>query len=87
MYYIYHIYNRKIGCTIRPKQRIEVEQSCNPNQYEILEIHNDINIASNRERELQIKYNKLYGYSIDKHLYSVVINGVNCRKAFDDLFL
>lgn len=62
MYYIYHIPGKKIGCTKNPKRRLSEQ---NTNVYEILEIHNDIDIASNRERELQNQY----GYKLDKILY------------------
>jgi hypothetical protein len=62
MYYIYHIPNVKIGCTKNPSNRIKQQTS---NDYEILETHTDIHIASQREIELQ----KQYGYSIDKSTY------------------
>jgi hypothetical protein len=70
MYYIYHIpnYTRKsgkigkIGCTETPKERVEKQGYTN---YEILETHTDIMVASNREIELQ----KQYGYTVDKIPY------------------
>jgi membrane protease subunit (stomatin/prohibitin family) len=49
-YYIYHIPGVKIGCTYNIKQRIMNYK--HPN-YEILETHIDIFIASDREQELQ----------------------------------
>lgn len=58
MYYIYHISGVKIGCTKNLKSRIRVQGFT---EYEILEEHSDINIASDRERQLQRKY----GYQID----------------------
>lgn len=58
MYYIYHIKGVKIGCTKQIRRRMR-EQGFN--QYEILEKHNDIHLASKREIELQ----KQYGYNVD----------------------
>lgn len=58
-YYIYHIPGVKIGCTDNVKQRVVKHQLYN--QYEILETHSDIYIASDREIELQ----KQYGYKVD----------------------
>ena len=62
MYYIYHIIGEKIGCTKNPNNRIKQQTS---NNYEILETHTDIDIASKREIELQ----KQYGYPTDKSTY------------------
>jgi hypothetical protein len=59
MYYIYHIPGVKIGCTKNLKSRIRNQGFT---EYEVLEEHYDINIASDRERELQ----RNYGYDIDK---------------------
>jgi hypothetical protein len=61
-YYIYHIKGVKIGCTINPKVRVS-EQGYT--DYEILETHTDIMVASKREIELQ----KEYAYKVDKVLY------------------
>ena len=58
MYYVYHIPGVKIGCSTTPKRRA---QSKGYSDYEILETHTDINIASQRELELQKEYN----YPID----------------------
>ncbi len=58
MYYIYHIPGVKIGCTKNPNNRIKQQTH---SESEILEIYEDINIASKRERELQ----KEYGYKVD----------------------
>jgi hypothetical protein len=68
MYYIYHIPGVKIGCTKNPKNRLRQQKAVN---YEILETHNDIYIASNRELELQ----KEYGYPIDTTNYMNSIKG------------
>ena len=58
MYYIYHIPGVKIGCTQNLKRRMKEHKYPN---YEVLETHIDIEIASERERQLQ----KQYGYKID----------------------
>lgn len=67
MYYIYHIEGIKIGCTKQPEIRVK-EQGYK--EFEILETHSDIKIASKRERELQ----KEYGYRVDNINYSQTIN-------------
>ena len=56
MYYIYHIPGVKIGCTKHIQKRIKQQGFT---EFEILETHTDIDIASDREIELQ----KQYGYS------------------------
>lgn len=61
-YTIYHIPGIKIGCSKRVEKRIK-EQGYN--NFEILEVHTDIKIASQREHQLQ----KQYGYRIDKGYY------------------
>jgi hypothetical protein len=62
MYYIYHIPGVKIGCTLEPDKRIKAQGFTD---YEILEHHYDVYIASEREIELQ----KKYGYKVDKIPY------------------
>lgn len=62
MFYIYHIPGVKIGCTQNYPQRC-IDQGFD--NYELLETHNDIEVASDRELELQ----EQYGYSIDRHRY------------------
>lgn len=56
MYYIYHIPGIKIGCTSNLKNRMRQQGFT---EYEVLETHTDIDIASDREIELQTQY----GYS------------------------
>lgn len=63
MYYIYHIPGVKIGCTTNVKRRVNKQGY---SEYQILETHTDIHIASQREIELQ----KQYGYKVDNTLYS-----------------
>ena len=62
MYYIYHIPGVKIGCTTRPKSRVSQQGY---SSYEILETHDCIDRASERELELQ----KEYGYKVDTTPY------------------
>lgn len=58
MYQIYHIKGVKIGCTTKPPKRVKEQGFI---EYEVLEIHEDVYIASDREIELQ----KEYGYPVD----------------------
>jgi hypothetical protein len=62
MYYIYHIKGVKIGCSKNPQSRTRQQGAT---EYEILESHSDIHIASQRELELQ----KEYGYRVDNTTY------------------
>jgi len=62
MYYIYHIPKIKIGCTDNVEERTAAQKFHN---YEVLEEHIDIYIASDREIALQ----KQYGLPIDKIPY------------------
>jgi len=79
MYYIYHIPSVKIGCSTNPKTRVKRQGYT---QYEILETHTDIYIASDREIELQ----KKYGYKLDtkpyyKTIKTVSMGGKACIKS------
>jgi len=65
-YYIYHIEGIKIGCSINPKQRVKRQGY---SKFEILEEHYDIDMASFREKQLQIAY----GYKIDNKSYKNVL--------------
>ena len=65
-YYIYHIPGIKIGCTAHLETRMNRQQFTN---WEILEIHEDIYVASDREIELQ----KEYGYPVDAKPYWKVV--------------
>ena len=66
MYYIYHIPGKKIGVTCNLNNRVTVQQGYKPDEYEVLETHEDIDLVSIRERELQ----KKYGYKVDLKPYS-----------------
>ena len=63
MFYIYHIIGKKIGCSTNPNRRVKLQKET---EFEILEIHSDIDVASKREIELQIQY----GYNVDSVPYS-----------------
>jgi hypothetical protein len=52
-YYIYHVPGVKIGCSTEPNYRVKRQGY---DKYEILETHTDIDIASQREIELQNQY-------------------------------
>ena len=65
-YCIYHIPGVKIGVTNNVYDRVEKQQGYRDNEYEILEMSDDIDYVSRKERELQIKY----GYPVDEKLYS-----------------
>lgn len=67
MYYIYHIIGKKIGCSKNPERRVKQQGYT---QFEILEQYEDINIASERELELQ----KQYGYKVDNTFYKQTIS-------------
>ena len=64
-YCLYHIPGKKIGVSKDPKYRVEIQQGYGPDEYDILEMSDDIDYISDREIELQ----KLYGYRVDETLY------------------
>lgn len=61
-YTIYHIPGIKIGCSSEPENRVSKQGFTD---YEVLEVHEDIYVASDREIELQ----KQYGYRVDNIPY------------------
>jgi len=61
MYTIYHIEGVKIGCSKNPKHRVKVQGY---SAFQVLEVHEDIQIASKREIELQVEY----GYGRDSNV-------------------
>ena len=67
MYTIYHIPGRKIGCTNNLERRMK--QYPSDYEFEIIETHTDIEIASDREIELQNEY----GYPQDPMRYAETI--------------
>jgi len=66
MYYLYHIPEKKIGVTRDLENRVEKQQGYEEDEYEVLEMSNDIDFISNRELELQ----KEYGYRVDDVPYN-----------------
>ena len=66
MYYLYHIPEKKIGVTRDLENRVEKQQGYEEDEYEVLEMSDDIDFISNRELELQ----KEYGYRIDDVPYN-----------------
>ena len=65
-YAIYHIPGVKIGVTNNVKHRVEQQQGYNENEYEILEMSDDINYISKKELYLQ----QLHGYKLDEKPYN-----------------
>ena len=70
MYYIYHIFGKKIGVTRNLNKRVTIAQGYQPGEYEVLESSDDIDYISARELELQ----SIYGYKIDRKLYKQLFN-------------
>jgi len=66
MYYLYHIPGEKIGVTTNLEDRVERQQGCYPEEYEVIMSTTDIDLISEKERQLQ----KFYGYKVDMKLYS-----------------
>lgn len=77
-YYIYHIDGIKIGCSTNAEKRVKKQGYTD---YTILETHTDIEVASNREIELQ----KEYGYKVDNIPYSISIQHFDKAKSKIDL--
>ena len=65
MYYIYHIFGKKIGVTRNLNNRVTGQQGYKEDEYEVLETSNDIDYVSERELELQ----SIYGYKVDRQSY------------------
>ena len=66
MYYLYHIPGEKIGVTTNLEDRVERQQGCYPHEYEVIMSTTDIDLISEKERQLQ----KSFGYKVDEKLYS-----------------
>jgi len=65
-YYIYHIPGKKIGVTCDLYNRVTEQQGYEPYEFEILTESEDIDFASDMERQLQ----KEYGYKVDETPYN-----------------
>ena len=70
MYAIYHVPGVKIGVTNNIKHRVEEQQGYDVDEYEILEMSEDIDYISKRELYLQERY----GYKVDRQLYKDLFN-------------
>ena len=66
MYYLYHIPGEKIGVTTNLEDRVERQQGYYPEEYEVIMSTTDIDLISEKERQLQ----KALGYRVDMKLYS-----------------
>ena len=66
MYYLYHIPGVKIGVTTNLEDRVERQQGYYPDEYEVIMSTTDIDLVSEKERQLQ----KALGYRVDMKLYS-----------------
>ena len=64
-YCIYHIPGKKIGVTNNLEERVTRQQGYTEDEYEILDMSDDICYISHREIELQ----KQFGYRVDHKLY------------------
>ena len=64
-YCIYHIPGKKIGVTNNLEDRVTRQQGYTEDEYEILDMSDDISYISHREIELQ----KQFGYRVDHKLY------------------
>ncbi len=66
MYYLYHVPGVKIGVTTNLEDRVERQQGYYPEEYEVIMSTTDIDLVSEKERQLQ----KALGYRVDMKLYS-----------------
>ena len=64
-YKIYHIKGKKVGCTTDLQKRVEFEQGCTREDYDVLFETDDIEEASRAELQLQ----KDMGYKVDETPY------------------
>ena len=76
MYYIYHVFGKKIGVTRNLNNRITVQQGYQPSEYEVLDSSDDIDYISAKEAELQL----LYGYKIDRDSYKELMNKIKFKQ-------
>ncbi len=66
MYYLYHVPGVKIGVTTNLEDSVERQQGYYPEEYEVIMSTTDIDLVSEKERQLQ----KALGYRVDMKLYS-----------------
>ncbi len=72
MYYLYHVPGVKIGVTTDLEDRIERQQGYYSDEYEVIMSTTDIDLVSEKERQLQ----KALGYRVDMKPY----NKLKCNK-------
>ena len=72
MYYLYHVPGVKIGVTTNLEDRVERQQGYYPDEYEVIMSTTDIDLVSEKERQLQ----KALGYRVDMKPY----NKLKCNK-------
>lgn len=73
MYYLYHIPGKKIGVTTDLEERVEHQQGYYPEEYEVIMSTTDIDLISEKERQLQ----KALGYRVDRKLYKDLYKPIN----------
>jgi len=71
-YYLYHIPGVKIGVTTNLEDRVERQQGYYPEEYYVIMSTKDIDLVSEKERQLQ----KALGYRVDMKPY----NKLKCNK-------
>jgi NTP pyrophosphatase (non-canonical NTP hydrolase) len=76
MYYIYHVFGKKIGVTRNLNNRITVQQGYQPSEYEVLDSSDNIDYISAKEAELQL----IYGYKIDRDSYKELMNKIKFKQ-------
>lgn len=69
LYYIYHIFGKKIGVTRNINKRLTIQQGYQPGEYEVLDSSDDIDYISAQELELQ----SIYGYKVDRQKYKDLV--------------
>jgi len=72
MYYLYHVPGVKIGVTTDLEDRVERQQGYYSDEYEVIMSTTDIDLVSEKERQLQ----KALGYRVDMKPY----NKLKCNK-------
>lgn len=75
-YKIYHIPGKKVGVTTSLLDRVTKQQGYDKGEYEVLFSTDDITLASNTEKELQIAF----GYKVDRQTYKELIDNKNKTK-------
>jgi len=72
IYYLYHVPGVKIGVTTNLEDRVERQQGYYPDEYKVIMSTTDIDLISEKERQLQ----KDLGYRVDMKPY----NKLKCNK-------